>query len=69
MFLLAMGFYASLKCNARAKAEPRLQNVIKSVRDTLGLRTIDLLERIQALEQQVAKLSKVKKEGAGGYVD
>lgn len=32
-------------------------DIIKSVRGTLGLRTTDLLDRIQALEQQLAKLS------------
>ena len=36
-------------------------NVIKSVKSTLGLRVSDLLERIQSLEQQIARL----KENAG----
>lgn len=31
-------------------------NVIRSVRSTLGLRAVDLLDRIQALEQRVARL-------------
>jgi methionyl-tRNA formyltransferase len=42
--------------------------VITSLRDTLGLRTIELLERIEALEQQVAELRKMQ-EGAGRYAN
>lgn len=34
--------------------------VIRSTRDTLGLRTIDLLRRIEALEQQAARLLEVQ---------
>jgi methionyl-tRNA formyltransferase len=43
-------------------------DVIKSVRETLGLRTVDLLERIQSLEQQVAKLMEIS-TGSPGYAE
>jgi methionyl-tRNA formyltransferase len=36
-------------------------NVVKSVRETFGLRTADLWERIRILEQQVAKLTAITK--------
>lgn len=36
-------------------------NVIRSVRETLGLRTWDLLERIRMLEEQMAEIRTVRK--------
>ena len=62
------GILRILEVQFQGESPTAAANVIKSVRETLGLRTADLLERIQSLEQQMAKLMEMS-QGSQEYAE